>query len=114
MHEMSLVQSILDIVKEYAAEKNFNRVTSITLSFGKASSVVPAALTFAFEVLSEDTIAQGAELKFDIKPVIIYCMKCSRDITVISYEAVCPLCHGHEVLLSGGTEELKLVEMDVE
>lgn len=114
MHEMSLVQSILDIVKEYAAQKNFSKVLSITLSFGKASTVVPAALTFAFEVLSEDTIAHGAELKFDIKPVFIYCMTCSRDITVNSYEAVCPLCNGHEVLLSGGTEELKLVEMDVE
>jgi hydrogenase nickel incorporation protein HypA/HybF len=114
MHEMSLVQSILDIVKEYAAEKNFNKVLSITLSFGKASTVVPAALTFAFEVLSEDTIAQGAELKFDIKPVVIYCMTCSSDITVNTYEAVCPICNDHQVMLSGGTEELKLVEMDVE
>jgi len=114
MHEMSLVQSILNIVEEYAARQNFNKVKSITLSFGKASTVVPAALTFAFEVLSEDTLACGAELKFDIKPVVIYCMTCSRDITVNSYEAVCPDCHGNEVLLSGGTEELKLVEMDVE
>ncbi len=114
MHEMSLVQSILDIIKEYAAEKNFNKVLSITLSFGKASTIVPASLTFAFEVLSEDTIAQGAELKFDIKPVVIYCMTCSRDFTVNSYEAVCPLCNSHEVMLSGGIEELRLEEMDVE
>ncbi len=114
MHEMSLVQAILNIVEEYAARQNFKKVASITLSFGKASTVVPAALTFAFEVLSENTMAHGAELIFDIKPVVIYCMSCSRDITVDSYEAVCPLCHGHEVLLSGGTEELKLVEMDVE
>jgi hydrogenase nickel incorporation protein HypA/HybF len=114
MHEMSLVQSILDIVKEYAAREGFKKVLSITLSFGKASTVVPASLTFAFEVLSENTIAQGAELKFDIKPVVIYCMSCSKDITVNSYEAVCPFCNGNEVLLSGGTEELKLVEMDVE
>ena len=114
MHEMSLVQSILNIVEEYAAKENFNKVASITLSFGKASTIVPAALTFAFEVLSEDTLAYGADLIFDIRPVVIYCMSCSRDITVDSYEAVCPLCHGHEVLLSGGTEELKLVEMDVE
>jgi hydrogenase nickel incorporation protein HypA/HybF len=114
MHEMSLVQSILDIIEEYAAKENFKRVASLTLSFGKASTAVPAALTFAFEVLSDNTLAQGAELIFDIKPVVIYCMSCGRDITVNSYEAVCPLCHGHEVLLSGGSEELKLVEMDVE
>jgi hydrogenase nickel incorporation protein HypA/HybF len=114
MHEMSLVQSVLDIVAEYAGKHGFSRVTSIRLSFGKASSVVPAAMTFAFEVLSEGTIAQSAKLDFDIKPVVIYCMACEKDIEVVSYEAVCPLCSGTEVMLTGGTEELKLIEMEVE
>ncbi len=114
MHEMSLVRSILDIVEEYAARQNFSEVKSITLSFGKASTVVPSALTFAFEVLSEGTPAHGAELKFDIKPVLIYCLSCTKDFMVESYEAVCPVCKGNEVMLSGGTEELKLIEMEVE
>lgn len=114
MHEMSLVQSILDIVEEYKTRYAFNKVISITLSFGKASTVVPGALEFAFEVLSEDTVAKGAKLNFNIKPVVIYCMTCDKDFIVNSYESLCPECSGTEIMLSGGTEELKLVEMDVE
>jgi len=79
MHEMSLVQSIIEIINEYAKKENFKKVESISLSFGKASTVVPAALEFAFEVLSEGTVAQGARLEFDIKPVVIYCLSCEKD-----------------------------------
>jgi len=37
-----------------------------------------------------------------------------EDIEVGHFEARCPACKGHEVLLVRGTEELKLIEMDVE
>ncbi len=114
MHEMSLVQSILEIIDEYAKKENFNKVENIRLSFGKASTVVPAALEFAFEVLSEDTVAEGARLEFDIKPVVIYCLSCEKEFEMDSYEAVCPVCKGCEIMLTGGTEELKLIEMEVE
>jgi hydrogenase nickel incorporation protein HypA/HybF len=114
MHEMSLVQSIIEIIDEYAKKENFKKVESISLSFGKASTVVPAALEFAFEVLSENTIAQGARLEFDIKPVVIYCLSCDKNFEIDSYEAVCPVCNGGEIMLTGGTEELKLIEMEVE
>jgi Zn finger protein HypA/HybF involved in hydrogenase expression len=30
-----------------------------------------------------------------------------------SYEAACPQCKGGEIMLTGGTEELKLIEMEV-
>jgi Zn finger protein HypA/HybF involved in hydrogenase expression len=30
------------------------------------------------------------------------------------FEAQCPVCKGYEVLLVRGTEELKLIELDVE
>ncbi|HEY9160945.1 MAG TPA: hydrogenase maturation nickel metallochaperone HypA [Desulfomonilia bacterium] len=113
MHEMSLVQSIIEIINEYAKKENFKKVESISLSFGKASTVVPAALEFAFEVLSEGTVAQGARLEFDIKPVVIYCLSCEKDFKMDSYEAACPQCKGGEIMLTGGTEELKLIEMEV-
>jgi len=114
MHEMSLVQSMLEIVEEYKVRQGFEKVISITMSFGKASTVVQGALEFAFEVLSEDTVAEGAKLIFDIKPVVIYCMTCDKDFIVNSYESLCPECSGTEIMLTGGTEELKLIEMDVE
>ena len=114
MHELSLVESILQIVDEYAAKDGFGRVTALRLSCGKLSSVVPQALSFAFEVQSKGTRAEGAALELDILPAVIHCLACGRDIEVERFEAQCPTCKGFDVLLVKGTEELKLIELDVD
>lgn len=114
MHEMSLTQSILDIIEEHAVRHAFTTVNSVRLSFGRLSSIEPKALEFAFEVLSEGTRAAGARLLFDILPISIYCMQCEQTIAVPAYTARCPQCQGEEIMLVGGTEELKLIEMDVD
>jgi hydrogenase nickel incorporation protein HypA/HybF len=114
MHELSLVESILQIVDEYAAKEGFARVTSLRLSCGKLSSVVPQALSFAFEVQSKGTRAEGAALELEILPAAIHCLACEKDVEIDRFEAQCPTCKGFEVLLVRGTEELKLIELDVE
>jgi hydrogenase nickel incorporation protein HypA/HybF len=114
MHEMSLTQSLLAIIEEHAVRYVFSRVNSIRLSFGRLACIEPKALAFAFEVLAQGTRAEGARIDFDIRPICIYCMNCGKDIELLSYEAQCPQCLGQEVMLVGGTEELKLVEMEVD
>jgi hydrogenase nickel incorporation protein HypA/HybF len=42
------------------------------------------------------------------------CLACNREIEVETWVTICPLCQGEEVLLTGGTEELKVLEMDVD
>ncbi len=114
MHELSLVESILQIVDEYAAKEGFTRVTSLRLSCGKLSSVVPQALSFAFEVQSKGTRAEGAMLDLEVLPAAIHCLSCERDVEIDRFEAQCPVCREYEVFLVRGTEELKLIELDVE
>lgn len=114
MHELSLTQSILDIIEDYAQKHHFKKVHSVKLSFGKLSSIEPKCLGFAFEVLSKETKAQEACLEFDILPIVIYCMSCEKEVEVDSYTATCPQCEGEDVVLAGGTQELKIVEIDVD
>lgn len=114
MHELSLIQSVLDIIEQHAQQHQFNRVLSVKLSFGRLSSVEPAALKFAFEVQAQGTRSEGASLDFDIIPAGIYCFSCQQDITLDRYTATCPQCNGAEITLTAGTDELKLLEMEVE
>jgi len=115
MHELSLVQSLLSIVEQYADRENFSRVRSLKLSFGRLSCLDQKSLEFAFSVQSVDTIAQDASLNFQILPARIYCFSCGQDIVLSGALAeYCPRCHGQDIVLSGGTEELKLLEMDVD
>ena len=115
MHELSLIQSLLSIVEQYAGREKFCRVRSLKLSFGRLSCLDQKSLEFAFSVQSAGTIAERALLDFEILPARIYCLSCGEDIILPdALEEHCPRCNGRDIVLSGGTEELKLLEMDVD
>jgi len=114
MHELSLVSSIIDIVEEYKKKYKFKKVNSITLSFGELSCVNEDSLRFAFEVLTENTVIYGCNLIFQKIPPKIFCNNCKKESIVIEDFSKCPICGSNNIHLSGGMEELKLIEMDVE
>lgn len=114
MHELSLTQNILDIVDEYAARHGFQVVHSLKLSFGRLSCIDPESLKFSFDVLSKGSKAEGARLDLEILPAVVYCFSCEKEFEVESYASACPQCHGQDILLCAGTQELKLIEMDVD
>ena len=115
MHELSLSQSLLDIVEDYAGREGFSRVNVLRLSLGRFSCVNPDSLEFTFAVLSRGTRAEGARLEFDVRPAVLTCAACGGQSACDGpLEVCCPRCGSAEVFLKGGTEELKLQEMDVD
>src|SRR5207253_10710589 len=79
MHELSIAQSIVEVVEARAAEYNAVRVKGVRLKIGEASGVVTDSLTFCFEMLAslEPTLA-GAQLLIDIVPHRAHCHHCAR------------------------------------
>lgn len=114
MHEMSLTASIMDIIYEYAARHGFTRVKEVKLSFGALSCIEPKALEFAFEVLSKETLAQGARIVYEVTPIVVTCLDCGGDSAVQEFPSPCPLCRADDVVLKAGTEDLRIVEMEVD
>jgi hydrogenase nickel incorporation protein HypA/HybF len=114
MHEVSLAVSILGIVEEYAAKTGFNKVNSIRLSFGRLTCIEPKTLEFAFKVQSEGTRAAAAKLIFEVLPVEIHCLSCGTDSQTEKYSATCPKCGGGEILVTGGKQDLKMIDMEVD
>jgi hydrogenase nickel incorporation protein HypA/HybF len=115
MHELSLTQSLIDIVEDYAGREGFSRVNVLRLSFGRFCCVDPGSLEFTFAVLSQGTKAEGARLEFDVRPAVLSCAACGGESACDGpFEIRCPRCGSAEVCLTGGTEELKLQEMDVD
>jgi hydrogenase nickel incorporation protein HypA/HybF len=114
MHELFLTGSLLDMVEEYAGREGFAKVRSLKLSFGCLSCIDPASLEFAFGVQAKGTKAEGTRLEFDIRPAVLYCLACEREFSSGAYQGACPSCGGAELLLTGGTEEMKLLEMEVD
>jgi hydrogenase nickel incorporation protein HypA/HybF len=113
LHELSLVQALLDMVEEQAEKHGFNKVQSLKLSFGQLSSIEPSSLRFAFEILSAGTRAAGALLDFDIRPIVVRCLSCQATERSEMLVLRCSQC-GAEVSLTSGMETLQLLEMDVD
>lgn len=114
MHELSLIESLLNIVDDYAAADGFIRVNSLKLSFGRLSGLDRQCLEFAFSVQSVGTKAEGAVLDCEILPARIRCLDCQQEFALEGAWDCCPSCQSQDILLTGGTEELKLIEMDVD
>ena len=114
MHELSLINGLLEIVRTYETTHGYERVNALKLSFGRLSGIDAGALQFAFEIQSQGTKAEGAVLEFDILPSTVYCVSCSQDFVIETYDGVCPRCADAGVVLTGGTESLQLIEMDVD
>lgn len=64
MHELSLAQSVVEIVEEAARREGAARVASVRLELGELSHVEPESLAFAFEVAAREGSARGARLEF--------------------------------------------------
>lgn len=79
MHEMPYTQSILEMAIKTADGKKINK---IYLRVGRLSAIVPESVQVFFDYLSKDTIAQGAELIFEMEPICLTCKNCSSIITL--------------------------------
>jgi|Deesub1362A_J573_1020465.scaffolds.fasta_scaffold00027_153 hydrogenase nickel incorporation protein HypA/HybF len=113
MHETSIALNILSIAEEYCRKAGFNRIKSIGVRVGSASSVLPEALSLAFDVIKIGTIAGEASLVIDEVPLGGTCRDCNSDFTVgESYVLACPNCGSADFSINSG-RELDITEIEV-
>jgi hydrogenase nickel incorporation protein HypA/HybF len=113
MHELSIASNLMDIVKQAVDGQNVSRVTSLHITIGELSTVVPDCLAFAFEIISKGSVAEGARLEFERKPLIGKCGNCGREFHVENYVFLCPDCESRNIeILSGKEFMLKSIECE--
>ncbi len=104
MHELAITQSILDIARKAADEHGAKQVKSVRIMLGEYSGVVPQCIQYYFDVISKDTIAEGAFLDIRRLPVVIRCNACGEESTIDRLHVACPLCGSTEIKLLQGRE----------
>ena len=113
MHELSIAQSLLEIIEHEVLPYKGARVTTVTLRIGKLSGIMPDALRFGFEALSRGGIAEGASLIIEELPLRIRCHQCGTESITDNPFLLCPQCNGTEVEMIAG-RELEIKEMEIE
>jgi hydrogenase nickel incorporation protein HypA/HybF len=113
MHELSIADAVLQIVCRHAGDR---RVERVELKVGHLRQVVPSALTFAFGLVAEGTVAQGAELVMEEVPAEGRCRDCGTDSVLAGFPLQCSSCGSFGLELLRGEEllvdALELEEID--
>jgi len=112
MHEMSLAESVVQIVEDTARRNGGTRVSSVTLEIGALAGVEIEALRFCFDAASRDTIAAGATLLIDRPEGTAWCMPCGETVRVAGLGEACPRCGSYQLQVTGG-DELRVREIEL-
>ena len=112
MHELPVINKIMEICLQHAEKNNAKKILSIDLKVGALSDLQPEWMQRYFNYVSKDTIASGAKLVIEETPIIYRCNQCSTefelDLSLIRKpgEIACPECAAEKVSLVSGKEYL--------
>jgi hydrogenase nickel incorporation protein HypA/HybF len=112
MHELSIVEALLDAVRQEVGETELDRVTTVNVRLGQLRQVVPETLLFCFQAATQDTPLAGATLKVEQVPARARCQSCRQEFAVDERWFECPGCGQLDAQLLAGNE-LELVGIEL-
>jgi hydrogenase nickel incorporation protein HypA/HybF len=115
MHELSVTESVLEIVCKHAQEAQAVRVTDIHLVIGRLSSIVDDSIQFYWNLISKDTLCEDARLHFTRTPAKFVCLDCQHQYQLVDELTPCPNCSSARIkVLSGDEFHLESIEIERE
>jgi hydrogenase nickel incorporation protein HypA/HybF len=111
MHERSLVQALLEQVRETAAARELPPVREVVLEVGEFCGVDAELVELAFGEMAPAMLGHDVGLELRRTPLTAECRSCGHGFAVERFRFVCPICSG-DVAVTGG-EEFRLVSLRV-
>ena len=109
MHEISLIQSILQAALDEAKQAGCNQIKGIHAKVRESiHPMKPDHLQELLELMAKDTIAEGAEMKIEVVPPTLRCKECGFTFLPQGNTLFCPQCKG------GKLEEIDAEEVSLE
>ena len=113
MHELSIAQSIMQIVLSEAEKTSARKVVKVTILVGELAGVLPDSLTFCFNLLAKSTIAENASLVIETIPIKGYCPQCRSEFLIADVSYRCNACGNRRIELISG-RELQVGKLEIE
>ncbi|SEA80245.1 hydrogenase nickel incorporation protein HypA/HybF [Thiothrix caldifontis] len=112
MHEMSLCESVLQVLENEAKCQHFSQVTAVWLEIGAMSGVEVDAMRFCFDVIVRNTLADGAKLEIIEIPAQAWCLDCAQTVSIQQRYDACPHCGSYQLQVIQG-DEMRIKELEV-
>lgn len=113
MHETVLMQNLITTAEQALVGHHITKVNRINISVGKLSNVLPDAMRFAFEALTQEGVFVGAELEMAFLPIVACCEICRNEYQTDGFPIVCPECGSNQFKIIAG-EEVYIDSIDCE
>lgn len=110
MHELSLVQGIVEICEQHAGGR---RILEVTLEIGVLSGVVPEALEFCFDAATRGSLLEEARLIIERVAATGFCSSCGVVSRMETYFDPCSCCGAVALDLRSG-DEMRVKDLEVE
>jgi hydrogenase nickel incorporation protein HypA/HybF len=104
MHEISLLENVLEILEENAKSQGFKQVKKVCLEIGMLSCVEQDALRFGFDVVMKNTLAENAELEIKQTQGLGICKHCGQTVQLETLHDPCIICGSPGVVVTQGNE----------
>jgi hydrogenase nickel incorporation protein HypA/HybF len=116
MHELTATRGLLDVALDAARGAGAGRITAIDVVVGDLTSIVDDSVQFYFDLLSRDTVAAGADLRFSRRAAEAVCEECEHRFPVTPpLPRSCPSCGSLRLAVAGGQEfYVESIEVDDE
>ncbi|MEV0590690.1 hydrogenase maturation nickel metallochaperone HypA [Nonomuraea cavernae] len=101
MHEHGMCEGLVDLIRRQAGDRE---ITGARVRVGTRHAVVGEAFDQAFAHAAAGTPAENAVLDLVVTPLTVTCRACGGRTESLDVLAVCPVCGGDDVDLTGGDE----------
>jgi hydrogenase nickel incorporation protein HypA/HybF len=113
VHELGITQEILSTALKAAKEAGGEKINDVTISVGELTEVVEFALQFNWDVITQDTIAEGATLTVNMIAPRSHCRQCDTEYDHDKWDFTCPEC-GNMLVDTVAGRELQIDSIDIE
>lgn len=106
MHELGIARDLWAVILRYAKDHALTSISRITLVIGEASGFEKEYLEHSLrDHIMPGTIAAGADIVFEIRPLAAVCTSCRADISKEMFHTLgCPRCGSGAIEITSGKE----------
>ena len=112
MHELSIAQDILAIIKQNVPQEELQNIQSVNVKIGEMAGVVPDSLEFCFQAIVSGTEMEASKLVIEKIHFVLECKSCGKTSTNEFGIRICAHCSSPETNVISGLE-MQVVDIEL-
>lgn len=113
MHELSIAYALLcNIENALAPFAGSKRLVTIGVELGALSCVAPDALSYTFDLIAPGTVAEGANLQIQTRPLVCRCRTCAEGFESDNPFSPCPDCGSEDTCTDPDQDAILLASLE--